>query len=1036
MGKEYRLRLLGPVQVERAGNPVRGFESHKAIALLGYLALQERALTRPFLANLFWGDKPEARGRGNLSRVIHNLTSLIPDCLIADRDTIQFRCSDAYWLDTRAFEELIARGDAAALTAAVELYRDELMAGIFLDDCPEFETWLVTERERWRQRVSQVLQTLIAYHTQRGECAPSLRLAARWLDLDPWREEAHRQRMYLLALNGQRSDALAQYETCRRVLADELNAEPTQETTTLYVRIREGALAPLPPPAVLPPHNLPAPLTPFVGRADELGKIAERLANPACRLITLVGPGGIGKTRLALRAALDNLGAFPDGAFLVPLASITSPDLIAPAIARALKLSLSRKADPQTLLLDHLRAKALLLVLDNFEQLRDDPTPLIEILQTAPRVKILLTSRERLNWQAEWVLELEGLPYPKDEGGKRKDESGVFSSFIHHPSSFSAVDLFAQSAQRVNADFALDAEWAGVLRICQLTRGVPLALELAAASACNFSSTAIAEQIERNLNFLATTMRDVPERHRSMRAVFDYSWNRLTEEERRVFRRLAVFRGGFDAQAAASVNSGQWIVDSGQWVVNSQTNPIHCPSSTLHCLAALVNKSLLRQDAAGRYEMHELVRQYAEIKLQEAGEQATIALRHLEYFVALAERAAPELQQADQLQWLERLEIEHDNMRAALQRSLELDQNEAGLHLAATLSRFWLMRGYFTEGRRWLETLQSATASAATRADALHGAGMLAHAQGDHESARQFYQQALTLRRELGDRKGMAPLLGNLGTLASTQGDFDQARELEEAGLALKRELGDRQGVAVSLNNLAINLYFRGEYLQARQLQEESLALRREFGDRRKIAAALLNLGGTAYALEDFARAHTLHAEALTLFQEAGDKRGIVSALNNLGVVLAAQGQRDEGTARLEQGLALARELGDKRWTAILLGRLGEIILAKEETARARELFAQSMRLAHECADRTSIVLALDGLAKVSVRQNQVERAARLFGAVDAQRGAMGVVLAPPERVERARYLERVQATTIFATAWAEGKAMSLEQAIQYALEK
>jgi DNA-binding SARP family transcriptional activator len=260
MGKEYRLRLLGPVQVECAGKPVRGFESHKAIALLGYLVVQNRAVTRPFLANLLWQKKSEARGRGNLSRVLHNLSSLLPDCLIADRDTIQFRCSDAYWLDTRAFEAFAARGDAFALAAAADLYRDEFMAGIFLDDCPEFETWLVTERERWRQHVSQVLQTLVVHHTQRGEGESGLRLVARWLDLDPWREEAHRHKMVLLARSGQRSDALAQYETCRRILAQELGVEPTRATTTLYAQIRDGTLAPLASPPVPPSDNLTVPL--------------------------------------------------------------------------------------------------------------------------------------------------------------------------------------------------------------------------------------------------------------------------------------------------------------------------------------------------------------------------------------------------------------------------------------------------------------------------------------------------------------------------------------------------------------------------------------------------------------------------------------------------------------------------------------------------------------------------------------------------------------------------------------------------------
>lgn len=611
-----------------------------------------------------------------------------------------------------------------------------------------------------------------------------------------------------------------------------------------------------------------------------------------------------------------------------------------------------------------------------------------------------------------------------------KDEKFPDSSFVLHISDLGAVALFAQSAQRVNADFLLETEWAGALQICQLTRGVPLALELAAASARDFSCAAIATEIERNLNFLATTMRDVPGRHRSMRAVFDHSWNLLSEEEQCAFRRLSVFRGGFDAEA---VNSEQWTMDSSR-------STVHDPLSTDHCLTALVNKSLLRQDASGRYEMHELVRQYAESKLQEAGEQDAIRLRHSNYFVALAARAEPELQKSDQLQWLERLESEHNNLRAALQCSLESDQIEAGLRLAGNLSRFWLTRGYFDEGRRWLDQVlsKSVIAPAPLRADALHGAGSLAHAQGDHEQARHFYEQALALKRALEDKQGMARILGNLGSIASAQGDLEHAREFDEASLALKRELGDRQGVAVSLNNLAINFYHRGGYLRARQLQEESLALRRELGDRRGMATTLLNLGGIAYAQEDFARAQTLHAESLAIFQEMGDKRGIVSALNNLGVVLAAQGNLEEGSARLEQSLTLARELGDKRWTAVVLGRLGDIAFAQGD-GRAQELYRQSLTLASEIGDRTSIVLALNGLAKVSGCQSQAERAARLFGATEAQRAATGLILAPPEHHERERHIAATRAkldAAIFAATFAEGRAMTLEQAIRYALEK
>ncbi|MCI0474997.1 MAG: tetratricopeptide repeat protein [Anaerolineales bacterium] len=985
MGKAYRLHLLGPVQVERAGKPVRGFESHKAVALLGYLAIHNRALTRIFLANLFWQDKSEARGRGNLSRVIHNLSSLLPDCLIADRDTIRFRCGDSYWIDTRAFEELTARGDASALTAAVELYRDEFMAGIFLDDCPDFETWLVTERERWRQRVSQVLQTLIAHHTQRGECELGLRLAARWLDLDPWREEAHRQKMHLLALNGQRGDALAQYETCRRVLAAELGVAPTQATTKLYEQIRDGALAPLPPPAVSPPHNLPAPLTPFVGRADELAKIAERLANPDCRLITLVGPGGIGKTRLALRAAMENLRAFSDGAFLVPLASISSADLIAPVIAHALKLSLSGKIDPRARLLDHLRAKSLLLVLDNYEQLRDDPTLLIEILQTAPRVKILITSRERLNLHAEWLLELEGLPYPTTGavGGQpsaRRAPDG-------------AIELFAQSAQRVNADFLLETEWAGALQICQLTRGVPLALELAAASARDFSCAAIATEIEQNLNFLATTMRDVPGRHRSMRAVFEHSWNLLAEEERRTFARLAVFRGGFDAAAANAVNSEQSTV-------NSQPNTDHRLLFTDPCLTALVNKCLLRQDASGRYEMHELVRQYAEIKLDEAEEQEAIKLRHLDYFVALAERAHQQLFGSAQEMWLAQLETEHDNIRAAFEWARAHQASQAGLRLATALRRFWLTRGDWVEGMQWLEQMLALNhMPSPVRTQALNAAGNLAVSLGDYDRATALYEEALTQSRAQSDPAVSAGILNNLGLLAKMQGEYARAEEFHRASLAVRQKLGDKLGMAGSTVNLGNIFSEQGNYEQAIAFYQQSLDLDRELQDTRGAAIALTNLGNVHLHQGNFDQAKNFYTASLALSRKLNGKPAIANTLTSLGVLARKQGEYAQAATLFVEGLTLAKEIGDKHLIAVLF----------------------------------------EAFAFLASAQGQMEHAARLLGAADALHQAIGDHRIRFDLPDYARNLAALIATLGeqgLAVQWVKGRAMSLEQAIQSALQK
>lgn len=383
----YRLRLLGSVEVERDGVSVRrDFVSLKARAILGYLAAGGQPVSRSRLADLFWQDKAERQGRANLSVVKTNLSHLLPGCLQADNHTIQFQPTTATWLDTQAFTELTTQADITALAAAVELYRGDFMTDIHLDDCPEFSAWLEAEQMRWRQQVGQALQKLINHHIYRGEYEQGLRYTSRWLALDSCQEEAHQHRMLLLARIGQRSAALAQYETCCRILTEEVGVEPAAETTALYQRIRAAESSPR--------HNLLAQPHPFVGREAEVAKIMALMADPACRLLTLVGPGGIGKTRLAIQAAqqiaLDKVILFLNGVYFVPLDAVSSVDLLAVKIADSLKLSLYGAIDPKIQLLTYLKDKEVLLVLDNFEHLVAGVDLLVEILQQASTVKLLI----------------------------------------------------------------------------------------------------------------------------------------------------------------------------------------------------------------------------------------------------------------------------------------------------------------------------------------------------------------------------------------------------------------------------------------------------------------------------------------------------------------------------------------------------------------------------------------------------------------------------------------------------------------------
>ena len=544
MTAELALSLLGTVAITLGGERVSGQMPAKSQALLCYLAATGRRHSREKLAGLLWGDKPEARANASLRKALSSLRGVFGNALIISRQTVAFNRESAYWLDVEVFETAVAEGAPAkeelqALREAVDLYRGEFLEGFSIRQAPGFEEWVLGERERFRQLVIQTLQRLSEAYAVRGEVDAGIEYTNRLLVLEPWQEEAHRQLMTLLARSGQQTAALAQYETCRRTLAEELGVEPLPETQALYHRLktrRETA-----------PHNLPTQITPFVGRQNELAQIADYLSRDDCRLLTLIGMGGIGKTRLALQAAGQALDAFDHGVYFISLAGISSAEFLVPTIIEVLEYPQSGAADPKSQLLNYLKQQEMLLVLDNFEHLFSSsggdgsgPKLVLEMVRVAPKLKLLVTSRERLNLQAEWLLTLEGLPYPPAEAGFGEE-------------TFEAVELFVQSAQRVRPGFSLPGEWPEVVRICRLLEGMPLGIELAATWVSMMSCAEIAQELSRGLDLLSTTLHDLPARHKSLEAVFDHSWQLLSEPERDLFKKLSVFQGGFSRQAAKEV---------------------------------------------------------------------------------------------------------------------------------------------------------------------------------------------------------------------------------------------------------------------------------------------------------------------------------------------------------------------------------------------------------------------------------------------------------------------------------------------------
>ncbi|CAA9434270.1 MAG: hypothetical protein AVDCRST_MAG03-3511 [uncultured Rubrobacteraceae bacterium] len=727
-----------------------------------------------------------------------------------------------------------------------------------------------------------------------------------------------------------------------------------------------------------PPVHLPAPATALVGRERDVEAVASLFGRPGARLVTLTGPGGVGKTRLATEVARASLaaGIFPDGASFVALAPVGDASLVLPTVARSL-LDAGEAEGPSSpaSLRAHLQDKSLLLVLDNFEHLMGAAVEVADLVGACPGLAVLATSRAplRVRGEREYPVAPLGVPDPTKAPG--------LEDVVGAP----AVDLFVRRARQASPGFEpSEANAAAIAAICWRLEGLPLAIELAAARIRFLGPTALLARLDRALE--ASGARDLPERQRTMRATLDWSHDLLDEPERGLFRRLSVFAGGFDFDAAESVGE-----DRGP-----------DGDDVLVLLGRLVEQSLvLAEPVEGgpgiRYRMLEPIRQYALEKLEEAGAQET-RRRHAEHYLALAERARPHLNGPDQCPWLDRLEGEIYNLRAAIGWSLGGGDPEVALRLVAELWWFWYKRGHLTEGRRWLEEAlgRSATPGPA-RAEAFNGAGVLARNQADYDRARALLTEGLALQRELGDGKGTADVLLNLGTVALDRGDPAGAATLFDESLSLRRQLGDRWGAALALNNLGVAARARGDLADAASLCEESLEEFRALGDRAGIAMVLSNLGKVAEEEDAPARAAGFYGESLGLY----------------------------------------RELEDKRNVALLACRLGGISRIQRDYLRAETLFKEALLLHRELGDRLGIGQDLEGLAAMRASLGWSEGAVRLWAAAERLREEIG---APPEDAERALSEPLIAAARealgeeAFTAAWAAGRETPLEEVISEVL--
>jgi predicted ATPase/DNA-binding SARP family transcriptional activator/uncharacterized protein HemY len=1010
-----RVLLFGSPRIERDGEVV-ALRRTKALALLAYLALARRACDRDALCALLWPEFDADSARNNLRRELSLLKSTLgAELLTADRLQVGWNTQVESWCDVAAFQarimawkqhaheaERLCDACASALTDAVQINGDDFLAGLYVQDSAEFEEWQFFQREGLRQQLAEALQALGFWHVRRDEHGQAIACARRRLALDPLHEPAQRELMLRYALAGQQSAALRQFDECARLLDKELGVAPAPETTALHEQIRSRAFArqadskqeaggrrrenrdslkggaqssisdhpvtlsprhPIPPANTLTPtpvHTLP-PNTGFVGRQHELGDVLRRLTDPACRLLTLVGPGGIGKTRLAIQAARTLAEAWADdpaiadGVLFVPLAGVSSSGGLLPALAAAARFDFYPQIAPQQQLLDYFSDKGMLLVLDNFEQLLAATGLIGALLAAAPRVRLLVTSREALNLREEWFHPVDGLSFPAED-----DQIGGVAQLAR----YDAVRLFEQHARRVRSDFALGRAREPVVRLCRLVGGMPLALELAASWLKVLSVEQVVAAIGRGLDILSARDGSVPARHRSILAVLEESWALLSEGEQQSLARLTVFRGGFDAEAAVEV-----------------------ADATLPVLAGLIDKALLRPAPENRFQLHELLRQFAREKLDAADAEAATRRKHSAYYLALLNTwnqaflyGKPEVDSIA-------VTLEMENIRAAWEWAATQGEIEAIERALEPLFNLQQNRGYCQEG---LEDFSSALASIdapaapmqhpgleALRARLRARQGAFCYALGDYGAATSHLEHSLRSAQALALAGEQAFALNVLGQVAAWPGDYATAKQRLRQALAIGQSIGDTSSMAVALEKLAEIITDQGDYEQAKQLALESLALSRALGRADWIAHALDRIGFITFCLGEYHEAASYFRASLAAFDSTRHQHGRALALGALGLVeWARAGAAADARAYFEQSLAIFRTLGHQQHIAERLIDLSLLASDSGDYQQAQRLADEGLTIARRLGSLFHTAMSLCCRGRAAYEQGDIQAGA------------------------------------------------------------
>jgi predicted ATPase/DNA-binding SARP family transcriptional activator len=1031
---DLSISLLGTFVAFLNQCPITQFRTKSVQALLIYLACEaERPHRREALMELLWPGMPQTSAQANLRQTLYRLRKMIPEVngkvggkavpfLLADRQTIQINPHADYHLDVA----VLASSEPAQ---AIKLYRGDFLADFYLPESETFEEWVSVRRADYRRRVLEMMERETAIHLQSENYDKAIQSTQRQLAIDNLRESSHRQLMEAFARSGRRREALAQYEYLCQLLHNELAIKPEPETLALNEAIRAGDLSRATPDIFSmplsanietgePKHNLPERLTSFIGRESEIAAVTDLLNKH--RLVTLTGVGGIGKTHLSLQAGQKVLEAFPDGVWFIELDRITDPALVVQAVAHTLGLRSISDVPILTVMLDYLKTKLCLLILDNCEHLIAATAECGQtILQACPQVKILATSREALGIPGEILLQVPPLAIPKERQQVRVEDWHEYES----------IRLFVDRAASFLPGFQVTPDnIAPLTQICQQLDGIPLALELAAARVKVLKTEQIAERLDDRFRLLTQGGRTTLPRQRTLRALIDWSWEMLTTAEQYLLARLSVFKGGMSLEAIEAVCAGD--------EVNSY--------DILDLLNGLVNKSLVlgrrEQEKATRYRLLETVRQYAQERLTQNEQLVAFRQRHLDYYCVMGKLAEVALVGPKQGVWIKRLEEEIDNIRAALSWALETNA-ESGLQLANDLHRFWELR-YPAEGTTWLAQGLTRTQPIAPeiKARALLVNGMLGVFTLPPGPVYRLAEQSLALYRELGDQKGIASALFLLDQVAAWDKDNDRVRPFFQESLNLFRAIEDPLMIAEVLAWLGSwESAANSNYARAMAYLEESELLFREFGHLAGIAAVLLVSAEIALWQGNYTLARPKLEECLQLHAQLG-QRGNPGTLVWLGRLHYWLGEYAQAQAHLENSCELSRRMGLSAGLPWALAFLGFVSLRRNEYFRALDYFKESLHAFGETGINAGpgIIFTLEGFASLAAGQGDAERAVRLFAWADAERRAWQNVRPTNEQEEIQRDMVAIREMIdedVFAAAYAAGQSMTLEEAIAYAVE-